>query len=107
MHLSSAFNTVDHRRLHLLIENKFLVKDTALRWFTSYLKEIKFYINIGSNLSTPPDLKYGVPQGSILGTLLFIMYITDNYDTVNLYDQGVHFYADDTHACNRANCCCQ
>jgi len=93
--LSSAFDTVDHSRLLLLLESKFLVKDTAVRWFKSYIKERKFCVKMGSNLSNPAE----VPQGSILTSVLFVLYNSDFNDILKFYDLGVHFYGDDTQLC--------
>jgi len=94
LNLSSVFYTVNHSRLLILLESKFLVKDTALRSFTSYLKDIKICVKIGSNLSTPADLQYGIPQGSILGSILFVLYISNIFDKVKFYDLCVYFYGD-------------
>ena len=94
--LSSAFDTIDHQKLLQTLENKYHITGTALKWFQSYLKDRKFCVKIQDDLSSEVDLKHGVPQGSVLGPLLFILYISDIYKVINYHNLDMHFYADDT-----------
>jgi retron-type reverse transcriptase len=68
--LSKAFDSIDHA---LLLEKlqALGVSNDALRWFKSYLTERQQAVPIGSTLSETRTLNYGVPQGSILGPMLF------------------------------------
>jgi hypothetical protein len=94
--LSAAFDTVDHHILLNRLRDEYRVSDTALNWFQSYLCNRSFKINLGSNLSSPHALKYGVPQGSVLGPILFSLYTAPLLDIFRQHDVSVHFYADDT-----------
>ena len=95
--LSSAFDTVVH---DILIDDLILagIDGTALSWFRSYLSERSFRVQIGSGnaVSDSKPLKRGVPQGSILGPILFSVYVIELYWL--LRDHGVEcmFFADDT-----------
>lgn len=94
--LSAAFDTLDHdillSRLHLY----FGFKGTALNWFTSYLRGRTQRVNIAGSSSSPRNLHYGVPQGSILGPLLFTLYIAPLQDVIATFNLQCMFYADDT-----------
>ncbi|KAJ8017557.1 hypothetical protein HOLleu_44948 [Holothuria leucospilota] len=91
--LSKAFDTVNHD----ILLNKLKVygcSNHALTWFTSYLSDRKQSVQIKNMLSKCSDIKIGVPQGSILGPLLFTLYIND---LPNVLRYGrVDMYADDT-----------
>ena len=91
--LKKAFDTVDHTRVCAKL--KLLgFQDKEVLWFTAYLEnknQVVWYLNTVSNNDS---LSVGVPQGSILGPLLFIMYINDPPDIINYCK--IVLYADDT-----------
>ena len=72
--LSAAFDTIDHQKLLDLLNHSLGISGDTLRWFKSYLQERIQMVQIGSSTSEPVTLKYGVPQGSVLGPILFTMY---------------------------------
>ena len=74
--LSAAFDTIDHSTLLSCFRSLFGVGGLVLKWFTSYLTEHYRSIKIGSTLSDVCKLLFGIPQGSVLGPLLFSLYTT-------------------------------
>jgi hypothetical protein len=92
--LRKAFDTVDHKIL-LSKPKKIGVEGNALLWFKSYLFERKQFVCINSCNSNFLDIKIGVPQGSILGPLLFLIYINDLPSSSLL---KAFLFADDTQA---------
>ena len=95
--LSAAFDTIDHNILLGYLKSWFGLGGTVLRWFASYLRNRCQAIKIGSTLSELSNLIYGVPQGSVLGPLLFSLYTTPLSKIIRLHPHiKFHFYADDT-----------
>jgi hypothetical protein len=90
--LKKAFDTVDHKIL-LKKLSKIGVSEATLKWFESYLKNRYQYVSVGSSASNLLCIKIGVPQGSILGPLLFLIYINDLPKISNLLS---FLFADDT-----------
>ena len=92
---SKAFDTVCHRIL-LSKLNLMGVRGTCLKWFESYLGERKHFVEIGGHASYIANLSSSVPQGSVLGPLLFILYVNDMNNCCT--DANLVHYADDTTA---------
>ena len=69
--LSAAFDTVDHSLLLARLSTRFGICDQALDWFRSYLSDRTQYVRIQDVSSDVHALPYGVPQGSVLGPLLY------------------------------------
>ena len=94
--LSAAFDTISHEillhRLHIV----FGFGDTVLSWFQSYLENRTQTVVLHGKHSTPASLRYGVPQGSVLGPILFILYIQPLSNVIQHYPDFHQIYADDT-----------
>ena len=93
--MSAAFDTVDHAVLIDCLQKQFKVGGQVLKWFTSYLSGRSFQVKINSCLSNGVILLYGVPQGSILGPILFLLYISEIEKIAQLHGFSVHVFADD------------
>ena len=95
--LCAAFDTIDHSTLLSCLRNWFGVGGCVLKWFTSYLTDRYQSIKIGSTLSDVCKLLFGIPQGSVLGPLLFSLYTTPLSSIISRH-KGIkfHFYADDS-----------
>ena len=94
--LSSAFDTLDHTILTNRLETRFGLKGTVLKWYNSYLSNRTQSTVVDHTVSSSSNLMYGVPQGSVLGPLLFSLYVSPLEDIVNAHNLQTMMYADDT-----------
>lgn len=94
--LSAAFDTVDHDILVQRLQTSYGIKGNALQWFRSYLHGRQQSVRRGSKSSKPVTVICGVPQGSVLGPILFVLYTADIAALVQRSGLVPHLYADDT-----------
>ena len=94
--LSAAFDTVDHDILLQRLQQSFGIEGTVLSWFRSYLVGRTQIVRRGVFRSAISRLLCGVPLGSVLGPILFVLYMADLNSLVE--DAGLipHMYVDDT-----------
>ena len=94
--LSAAFDTVDYSMLCDMLRSRLGVTGTVLKWIQSYLHQRTQTVSIGQAFSEVLLLLFGVPQGSVLGPLLFTIYAMPLADIARRYRISFHSYADDT-----------
>uniref|UniRef100_A0A8C6KL48 Reverse transcriptase domain-containing protein n=1 Tax=Nothobranchius furzeri TaxID=105023 RepID=A0A8C6KL48_NOTFU len=94
--LTAAFDTVDHHLLLERLRDWVGLSGSALEWFSSYLSEISFSVAVSKFRSSTTSLTHGVPQGSVLGPLLFLLYLLPLQHILSSF-KGIsyHLYADD------------
>ena len=95
--LQKAFDTVNHSILTDKLSH-YGIRGTANNWFKSYLNNRYQFVSINGTESQPIPILHGVPQGSVLGPLLFLVYINDLHCAINY--SSVYHFADDTNLLN-------
>ena len=93
--LSAAFDTVNHVHLLSILETSGIT-GTSLAWFKSYLSSRTQRIYINGHTSDSRQINCGVPQGSILGPILFTLYTSSLGNLIHNCNIKYHLYADDT-----------
>ena len=95
--LSAAFDTIDHTILLDRLNGYYGISELAFGWSKSYLSGRTQSVKVGSTLSNPVAFQYGVPQGSVLGPILFSHYTNPISSIIQSHSSiNYHFYADDT-----------
>lgn len=99
--LSAAFDTVDHKILLDRLSSIIGVRSTALSWISSYLENRSQCVAVGGVESEEVALTTGVPQGSVLGPLLFLCYVRPLACVIQAHSLPRHGYADDNQVYTR------
>jgi Reverse transcriptase (RNA-dependent DNA polymerase) len=94
--LSSAFDTVEHDNLLKRLEISFGIESLPLKWMRSYPTARAHTVSFCGRLSRSDIVHCGVPQGSVLGPLLFILYTADVEKLARSLGLSVHLYANNT-----------
>ena len=94
---AKAFDTVSHDLILNKLKTQYSIDGTLLKFFTEYLRNTnrKQRVILDNVISESVDVLSGVPQGSILGPLLFVLFINDIYENINK-DSNIALFADDT-----------
>ena len=100
--LSAAFDTIDHNILLHRLQHDFGLSGTVLDWFSSYLSGRIQSVSVHSHTSVPVSVSCGVPQGSVLGPILFVLYTTPLSAVIERHSILHHSYADDSQHQNSA-----
>ena len=94
--LSGAFDTVDHSILLSRLALRFGVNGQVIAWIESYLKDREQFVQIENTKSSIRQLLRGVPQGSVLAPLLYVLYTAPIADIIKSHDLHYHLCADDS-----------
>ncbi len=91
-----ATPAIDHKILIDPSQNYTCIQGQALRWFGSYLTDRYHFVYLNEEASQLSPVKYGVPQGSVLGPLLFSIYKLPLGNIIRTYRISFHCHDDDT-----------
>ena len=98
--LSAAFDTIDKDIPCHRLRTYFGISNLALKWLNSYLNNRSMSVSIENSFSAQTPVRFGVPQGSVLGPILYSMYTAPLCDILSAQNIDFHMYADDTQLYN-------
>ena len=94
--MSAAYDTLDHTILLSRLKTMVGLSGVVLDWFSSYIKDRLQSVIIDNDISSPIELTTGIPQGSVLGPLLFLIYMLPIQQIFKKHGIEYHSYANDT-----------
>ena len=94
--LSAAFDTINHDILIAKLKKLYGFNGVIIEWIKSYITDRSFRVSVNGKYSDTCSLEIGVPQGSILGPLFFILYTKELESIAQKYNFSIHLYADDS-----------
>ena len=92
---TSAFDTIDHVIMLNRFGKRYGFKDRVIEWLKSYLSDRSHVVKIGNDFSHSVQDECGVPQGSVMGPVLFTLYSAPIYDIIKAHGLECMIYADD------------
>ena len=101
--LSAAFDTVDIEVMLVVLEKSYGMQGRVLSWYLSYLTKRQARVKIKHELSDEFDINFSVPQGSVLGPILFNLYLSMLSYEIRGLPLLLSGYVDDHGACNSFN----
>jgi len=106
-HIIKGFDTVDHHILLDRLQSAFAIRGSVIDWIQSFIMNRSQTVSFAGDVSTKSVITCGVPQGSVLGPILFLLYTADFTNITLRCGLDVHSHADDTHLyhhCDAVNC---
>ena len=94
---SSAFDTIDHLILVHCLRADLGFTDAVLQWFSSHLTDRSHYVSLSNHCSAFAPVHPGVPQGTVLGPMLFTMYTKPLIAIIDSHSIIHHSFTDDSH----------